>query len=327
MAEHGEASFRRSDGGPGRGCPLSYRYGARALSGLAPLQADTLYVAGGLYGNVCALERLLALYDAEPGDKTLLFNGDFHWFDVDAVDFRLVTQNVLAHSATRGNVETELAQPAADAGCGCGYPDWVGDAEVARSNRILERLRAAAGPQPHLVASLGELPMYRVAEVGGVRIGIVHGDAESLAGWGFSQETLATPEGAAAARAAFDLARVRVFASSHTCLPVLQDFGAGRLIANNGAAGMPNFRGTRFGLATRISVSPSPRALYAARAGGLHIEAVAIDYDAAAWRARFLRLWPEGTDAHASYFARIEHGPRYELGQALRSQRQPRAAA
>lgn len=327
MAEHGNRSSGGSAAGPGRGCPLSYRYGARALSVPASLHAETLYVAGGLYGNVFALERLLALFEAEPGEKALVINGDFHWFDVDATDFRFMTENVLAHSATRGNVETELAQPAAGAGCGCGYPEWVGDAEVERSNRILERLRATAEGEPDLVASLGKLPMYRVAQVGGTRVAIVHGDADSLAGWGFSQETLATHEGAAAARAAFDLAHVRVIASSHTCLPVLQDLGAGRLIVNNGAAGMPNFRATRFGLATRISVRRSPRALYAARAGDLHVEAVAIDYDAAGWRSRFLRQWPEGSDAHASYFARIEQGPRYEFGQALRALRQPRAAA
>ena len=313
-------------GAPGRGCPLSYRYGAPALSRPASLQAETLYIAGGLYGNVCALERLIELYYAEAGDKALVFNGDFHWFDVDPGDFRLVTQQVLAHAATRGNVETELAEPAPGAGCGCAYPGWVGDAEVERSNRILERLRVTAGTDGDLPASLAALPMYRVAEVGGERIGIVHGDAESLAGWGFSQEALATPEGAGAAYAAFELARVRIFASSHTCLPVLQDLGAGRLIANNGAAGMPNFRGTRFGLATRISVRPSPRALYRARAGRLFVEAIAIDYDAVAWRERFLTQWPDGTDAHRSYFARIEHGPRYELGQALRAQREPRAA-
>jgi hypothetical protein len=327
MASAAEIRAPGSADGPGRGCPLSYRYGAAALSGPASLRTETLYVAGGLYGNVCALERLLELYDAEPGDKALVFNGDFHWFDVDAGDFRLVNEAVLAHAATRGNVETELAQPAAGAGCGCAYPDWVGDAEVERSNRILERLRATAAAQPDVLGSLAALPMFRIAEVGAARVAIVHGDAESLAGWGFSQETLATPEGATAARGAFDPARVRVFASSHSCLPVLQDLGSGRLIANNGAAGMPNFRGTRFGLATRISVRPAPRALYAARSGALHVEAVAIDYDAAAWRARFLRQWPQGSDAHVSYFARIEHGPRYEIGQALRAELEPRAAA
>jgi hypothetical protein len=321
LADPGAHAAAATDPGPGRSCPLAYRYGAGALAGDATLRAETIYVAGGLYGNVCALERLIELYDAEPGDKALVFNGDFHWFDVDAGDFRRVNEAVFGHEATRGNVETELAQPAAGAGCGCAYPEWVGDAEVERSNRILERLRATAAAQPEQLARLRALPMHRIAAVGAERIAIVHGDAESLAGWGFAQEALATRTGIAAAQAAFDAARVRVFASSHTCLPVLQDLGAGRLIANNGAAGMPNFRDSRYGLATRISVRPAARALYGLRAGAAYVDAVAIDYDAAAWRERFLAQWPAATEAHTSYFARIESGPRYTLDQALRAAR------
>lgn len=302
---------------PGRSCPLAYRYGAGALAGRASLRADTLFVAGGLYGNVPALEALLERVDAEPGDKALVFNGDFHWFDVDGADFRRVSEAVLAHAATRGNVETELAAPAAGAGCGCGYPDFVADEVVARSNRILERLRGTAGAFRALTAQLSALPMHRVADVGGERVGIVHGDADSLAGWGFSQEVLGTPGGIAAAERAFEAAGVRVFASSHSCLPVLQSVGAG-LVANNGAAGMPNFRGTRHGLATRISVRPAADAAYGARAGALHVEAIPLRYDHAAWERRFLAQWPPGSDAHASYHARIVDGPRYDPAQALR---------
>ena len=81
---------------------------------------------------------------------------------------------------------------------------------------------------------------------------------------------------------------------------------------------MPNFAGTAYGIATRISERPSAAALYRARAGALHVEAVAIDYDAAAWRKRFLAQWPEGSDAHASYFSRITGGPRYRIEDALR---------
>ena len=66
-----------------------------------------------------------------------------------------------------------------------------------------------------------------------------------------------TPRGAAFAREAFARAGVRAFASSHTCLPVLQCFEGDHAVVNNGAAGMPNFRGTRYGLATRISAAPS----------------------------------------------------------------------
>jgi hypothetical protein len=305
--------------GAGRNCPLGYRYGAAALARPATLHTDTLWVAGGLYGNPEALERLLELYADEPGDKALVFNGDFHWLDVAPEDFRRIQERVLAHHATRGNVETELSSPSAGAGCGCGYPQWVGDAEVGRSNRILERLRATACALPGALAPLGRLPMFVVAEVGRERIGVVHGDADSLAGWGFSQERLATAAGARAALAAFDAARVRVFASSHTCLPVLQAFDDARVLANNGAAGMPNFAGTHFGVATRISVRPRADALYRLRAGSSAVEAHALAYDPAAWRARFVQSWPEGSDAHASYASRIANGPRYDIVSALRA--------
>src|SRR5262245_12867161 len=166
--------------GPGRSCPLDYRYGAASLARPASLQVDTLWIAGGLYGNPEALARLLELHDEEPGDKALVFNGDFHWFDVARDDFVGLNAAVLAHRATRGNVETELAFPSPGTGCGCGYPDWVGDGEVERSNRIIERLRATAAQAPEALRELAALPMHLLAEVGGERVAIVHGDADSL---------------------------------------------------------------------------------------------------------------------------------------------------
>lgn len=304
------------NGGPGRVCPASYGYGVSAFSGAPALGADTLWIAGGLYGNPFALQALLELYAREPGSKTLVFNGDFHWFDIEG--FRALDDEVNRHVALRGNVETEVADPAPGAGCGCGYPQWVGDETVALSNRILERLRAAARRHPESMRRLAALPIHLVAEVGGERVGIVHGDAQSLAGWSFSQETLATAQGAAAAEQSLLRARVRVFASSHTCLPVLQTFPGGHAVVNNGSAGMPNFRATTFGIATRISVRASGAALYRERAGALFVEAIAIPYELARWQALFLAQWPEGSDAHRSYYRRIVHGPDYEPARALR---------
>ncbi|MCK7500654.1 MAG: hypothetical protein MZW92_68395 [Comamonadaceae bacterium] len=59
------------------------------------------------------------------------------------------------------------------------------------------------------------------------------------------------------------------FASSHTCLPVCRSFDCGdrrRFVINNGAAGMPNFVNSRFGVVTRIALRPSPhRRLYGLR--------------------------------------------------------------
>jgi hypothetical protein len=220
----------------GRSCPLDYRYRASDIAH-APLPEglrglETLYVVGGLYGNPEALAAVLAAFEAEPGGrrKALVFNGDFHWFDAEPDGFATVQAAVMRHWATRGNVETELArEQIGAAGCGCAYPDFVDSATVAHSNRIIERLHAAVPAGQRAV--LAALPPFLRAEVAGMAVGIVHGDAESLAGWGFSQEAFKAPEAVAAAGRACEDARVAVFASSHSCLPVLQGLGGGRWLA------------------------------------------------------------------------------------------------
>jgi len=303
---------------PGRSCPRHYRYSPAVFARAADIKAQSLYVVGGLYGNPFALETVLALARRE--GAMLVFNGDFNWFNADPTEFREINDTVLRHIALRGNVETEIAGEDSGAGCGCGYPEWVGDGEVERSNEILERLRETARGFPDLRGRLGSLPTHLVAEVGGLRVGIAHGDAESLAGWQFSQEALRDhPERASALLAC---AGVDVFACTHTCLPVMQDFATPRgmaLIVNNGAAGMPNFRDTHFGLATRIAGTPSPQALYGARLGATVVEAVPVRYDYEAWMARFDRVWPAGSPASLSYRKRIASGPGYDVEQALRT--------
>ena len=310
---------------PGRSCPRHYRYSPAVFARPADLKAQSLYIVGGLYGNSFALEAVLDLARRE--NATLVFNGDFNWFDVDSEGFGAINETVLRHAALRGNVETEIAGEDAGAGCGCGYPDWVGEAEVERSNEILKRLRETARGHPDLRARLGDLSMHLVAEVGGLRIGIAHGDAESLAGWQFSQEALRErPERAEALLAG---AAIDVFACTHTCLPVMQDFATPRgtaLVVNNGAAGMPNFRDTHFGLATRIASTPSTQALYGTRLGATVVEAVAVRYDHDAWMARFDRVWPAGSPAALSYRERIASGPGYEVEQAVRTGAFARAA-
>ncbi|HEU4353195.1 MAG TPA: hypothetical protein VFR66_15110, partial [Burkholderiales bacterium] len=273
---------------PGRTCPLSYRYSPSSIAAEPSLDVETLWIAGGLYGNTLALAELLAAYEAERGSKALVFNGDFHWFDVDAAEFRRVNETVLGFHALRGNVETELAAPEQGAGCGCAYPDWVGDATVEHSNRIIERLRVTALASGASLETLANLPMYLAARVGDATVGIVHGDAGSLAGWGFSQETLATPGGYEAAMEAFSQAGVDVFASSHTCLPVMQRFDGEAVLVNNGSAGMPNFRAMASGLVSRISVKPSENAFYSLRCHKVFVEAVLLPYDNRAWQERFL---------------------------------------
>lgn len=311
---------------PGRTCPVSYRYSPGVFRRDPEIVAETLYVIGGLYGNVEALEAVHALAAREAGPVTLAFNGDFHWFDVALPDFSRITVEVLRHHALRGNVETEIASEDSGAGCGCAYPYDVSDAEVLRSNEILARLRRTARSCPAQRARLGGLPMHLTANVAGARIGIVHGDAGSLAGWGFTAERLDDPAGRRWFEAAFRDAGVDIFASTHTCLPATRQFAFGDasgVVANNGAAGMPNFSGTRTGLITRIGRKRfhGPERLFGLVHRGVCVEALELAYDHDRWLARFLSSWPEGSPAHASYFRRLVEGPRFSTAQAL-----PRAA-
>ena len=170
---------------PGRSCPLHYRYAATSLARAPEIVSDTLYVIGGLYGNRPALRAVETMAAEEASPATLAFNGDFNWFNIDAGAFVDINDGVLRHHALRGNVETELAGDDDAAGCGCGYPESVGAAEVGRSNAILARLRGTASDMSVLRQKLGALPMTLVAEVGGLRVAIVHGDCESLAGWSY----------------------------------------------------------------------------------------------------------------------------------------------
>ena len=306
---------------PGRTCPVTYRYAPAVFRRAPEIVADTLYVVGGLYGNVEALDEIAAMAAAESGPVAIAFNGDFHWFDVDRADFARIEEGTARHARIRGNVETEIAGEDSGVGCGCAYPMDVADAEVARSNLILARLRETARGLPEARAALANLSMHLVARVGDVRVGIVHGDAASLAGWGFAHDALANPAHRRWIENAFRDADVDAFASSHTCLPALDAFevdGATRIVANNGAAGMPNFAATGYGLLTRIAASASTvhEPLYGRAMGGAHVDALAIRFDGQAWRRRFLANWPEGSPAHASYFRRITRGPRFELARA-----------
>jgi hypothetical protein len=91
-------------------------------------------------------------------------------------------------------------------------------------------------------------------------------------------------------------------------------------VLNNGAAGMPNFQGDLSGLFTRISVLPfeGPQQRCSVQAHGLHLQAIAIETSAVQAQQRFLQQWPEGSDAHASYFSRIAAGPAYREADVIR---------
>jgi hypothetical protein len=303
----------------GRLCPADYRYPPAVFDRRPELATDALYVVGGLYGNLPALDVVERL--AEQEQAAVVFNGDFHWFDAEPMWFAEIERRVACHQATRGNVETEVAR-AGDigAGCGCAYPASMDEDVVRRSNDILVEVRATAQTLPDAVRRLAALPMHLVADVGGLRVGVVHGDASALAGWSFAHDALAQPCAGATLDAVRRASSIDIFASTHTCLAVLRDISlpAGRLtIANNGAAGMPNFSASRFGLITRVATTPSPhRPLYGLVRDGVHIDAIPLDYDSEVFLRRFLARWPEGSAAHASYFQRITAGPDHAMAQA-----------
>ncbi len=300
----------------GRVCPTRYRYGPGAIARAPERLAETVYVIGGLYGNLQALAAVEAMARVEPGLVTLCFNGDFNWFNVDDSGFREINERVLRHDAILGNVEAELGEDSDAAGCGCAYPESVDSLVVERSNRIHARLKRTAAQHPDLLRRLGGLPMVARYRVGEARVGVVHGDAESLAGWRFDIDALDDPKEQAWRAEAFAKAEVDIFASTHTCLPAMRhvDLEGKKLVANNGAAGMPNARGSCFGILTRIGNTPSPYAsLYGHILQDVHVDALAIHYDDAAWQQCFLRNWPEGSPAWLSYFDRIAKGPDYRL--------------
>src|SRR5262249_15844773 len=155
---------------------------------------------------------------------TVVFNGDFHWFDAEPAWFAEIEQRVGRHRATRGNVETEVARTDdIGAGCGCAYSASVGADVGRRSNEILAELGAPARALPGVGPRWAALPMHLVADVGGSRVGIVHGDANALAGWSFAYDALDAPAGLAMLDAVRRGSRIDVFASTHTCLAVLRD--------------------------------------------------------------------------------------------------------
>jgi hypothetical protein len=158
--------------------------------------------------------------------------------------------------------------------------------------------------------------------VGHCRVGVVHGDAESLAGWRFNVTALDDPGAQPWIASAFESAHVDLFASTHTCLPAMRHFpldsGGSGWIVNNGASGMPNFHGDLRGLCIRIGHSPSPHtALHEVSVAGAHVALLPVCYDIERWQALFLTHWPPGSAAWLSYFDRISTGPVFRPEQAM----------
>ena len=143
------------------------------------------------------------------------------------------------------------------------------------------------------------------------------GDPACANGWAFSSDHL--PGGARPDHATdvtkierwFAEARADVFACAHTCRPVLQRFG-NSVVANNGAAGLGNFRGDPRGLVTRVACADVESALgaplYSADVGRARVEAVPLAFDLNEALAAFDGVWAPGSAAAVSYRERLVHG-------------------
>jgi hypothetical protein len=294
---------------PGRTCPLSYQYSPAVFQTQVARHCETLYVAGGLYGNSLALSTIESLVAEEP-QAQVVFNGDYHWFDIQPDWFADIDQRVRAFTRLRGNVETELFNKTDELGCGCAYPANVADSIVERSNQIQKKLKLAVSSQ--FSADAAFLPMTLTYEVGQTNVGVVHGDAQSLAGWQFDPSELDQTANRSKLAQLFKSSGMHVFASSHTCTPgirVFEKFGA---VINNGSSGMANLPGTTHGIMTRISMHPAPKTLpvlYSQTYAGVFLQAIKVEFNLVQWQRQFLQAWPAHSPAHESYFDRISRGP------------------
>jgi hypothetical protein len=317
-------------------CPLAYHYRPEELAVPPAFTCPTLYVVGGMYGNPYALDAVLARASTEPGPPEIVFNGDFHYLDVDPDVFRAVDDGVRAHHAIQGNIEYALGTADDTLGCGCDYPDYVADAVVADSNAVVAQLRTASAAGERY-SWLGELARYLTVAVGEHRVGVVHGDPENLAGWKLALEAVEPQDPQIRARTGFtgpstttdqvrdwlQRARVDALCCTHTGLPYAQDYphpGGRGLVVNNGCAGLPDFAGRHHGVFTRLSIhtEPPPDSLYGTTLAGLRFDALPVDYDHRAWTAHFLDAWPPGTPAHRNYRDRIEQGTWLDPGLSAR---------
>ena len=301
----------------GRVCPVDYRIPADAFAGEPADACDVLYVVGGLYGNPFALDALDALVGQERGSVRVVLNGDAHWFDKTAENFATLERRMARYTPLVGNVEAELRrQVDVGVGCGCAYPDCTGDDAVSRSNRIHKKLSEAVDAHPELKGLLVGRQATATVRVAGKKVAVTHGDERLVGGWACSRESLQ------------DVLRqdeldcwmadngVDVLATTHTCAPAALSLARG-LVVNNGAAGLPNFAGQRFGLVVRVAATPHPDALFGAERDGVHVEAVPLRYDHDAFLAWFDGLWEATSPAAVSYRSRIVDGPDDRLEDSL----------
>lgn len=330
----------------GRACPIDYRIAPDAFAGEPSCVCDVLYVVGGLYGNPFALDAIDKMVEEErralrggssepanerdglsgevgkPGASAdegvlVVLNGDVHWFDKTAENFANIERRIERYLPLVGNVEAELRrQVDVGVGCGCAYPECTSDESVSRSNRIHKMLSVAVDQHPELKEPLQGRPATLTVNVAGAKVGITHGDEKLIGGWDCSRESLQDIMRQDEIDCFMTANDIDVFATTHTCAPVALKLARG-VVINNGAAGLPNFEGQRYGLCIRIARTPHADALFGCELDGLYVQAVPVRYDHDAYLTWFDGLWDELSPAAISYRDRIVNGPEDRLADSL----------
>lgn len=302
----------------GRFCPSEYRLDGDCFKneGGDP-SCDTLYAVGGLYGNTYALEEILAMAKEEEKSPEIIFNGDLHWFEREIRDFIRIEDAAKKHGAILGNVEAELIREEdIGAGCGCAYPSYVDERVVERSNLIHLGLKKMLQEKAYPLDEMRTRKKACCRLAAGKRVALLHGDEKSLAGWGCAGENLQDAGRQREIEEWMEENRIDIIACTHTCAPAALRLQRG-VVINNGAAGMPNFSGTHFGLLTRIGKTKHPLALYRCELEGAYIEALPIHYPHREFIRHFDGNWEKTSPAAVSYRERIGGSCCMEIKDAL----------
>lgn len=215
-----------------------------------------LLVFGGPYSNLEATQAMLAEIRrrAIPPERVIC-TGDVVAYGADAAATAGLIRDFGCH-VIMGNCEESLAAGAQD--CGCGFPEDSACQRLAAAWFS----HAAREMTPELRSWMLALPRRIDAELGGVRLAVVHGGVRSINRFLFAS----TP--ALAKAEELDHAGVDGIIGGHCGIPFTQVVG-GRLWHNAGAIGMPANDGT-------------PRVWYSilrARDGRIAIDHCSLHYD------------------------------------------------
>ena len=252
---------------------------------------------------------------------TLVFSGDFNWFDIDDADFTRINT---------GAAPSRHPRQRRDRADGC---------RPRRGLRLrLSGLREPGGRgslQPHHGAPRRHraAPCHAGRAAGGAADDPGRAGRRGAGGADCMGMRRAWPAGASARRRS-TRRRWRACSRPHrpTCSPPATPAPRWRRCSPRRGPGalfqQRRRRHAQFAGAIRArdphrcrTGTAGLRVVYRTRVAGVHVEALAIDYDHAAWIGHFDASWPAGSPAALSYRKRIVEGPGYGRARAARGHR------